>query len=53
MDDMVTVDIKTPQNEIFEGSVLPLDLNFQMIIDELIDNFELPRLDESARQPDE
>lgn len=49
MDDMVTVDIKTPQNEIFEGSVLPLDLNFQMIIDELIDNFELPRLDESAR----
>ena len=49
MNDMVTVDIKTPQNEIWEGSVLPLDFNFQMIIDELIENFELPRLDESAR----
>jgi uncharacterized ubiquitin-like protein YukD len=49
MNDMVTVDIKTPQNEIWEGSVLPLDFNFQMIIDELIENFELPRLDDSAR----
>lgn len=49
MNDMVTVDIMTPQNEIWEGSVLPLDFNFQMIIDELIENFELPRLDDSAR----
>lgn len=49
MNDQVTVDIRTPQNEIFEGSVLPLEYSFQMIIDELIESFELPRLDESAR----
>ena len=49
MSDMVAVDIKTPQNEILEGSQLPLDYSVQMIIDELIDTLELSRLDESAR----
>lgn len=49
MEDMVTVDIRTPQNEILEGSYLPLEYSVQMIIDELIDNLELPRLNESAQ----
>lgn len=49
MNDMVAVDIKTPQNEILEGSLLPLDYSIQMIIDELIDTLELSRLDEAAR----
>lgn len=49
MSDMIAVDIKTPQNEILEGSQLPLDYSVQMIIDELIDTLELPRHDESMR----
>ncbi|CAN5236532.1 hypothetical protein BH10ACI1_BH10ACI1_04100 [soil metagenome] len=49
MSDMVTVDIKTPHNEILEGSQLPLDYSVQMILDELIDSLGLSRLDESAR----
>lgn len=49
MEDMVTVDIRTPQNEILEGSYLPLEYSVQNIIDELIDNLELPRLNESAQ----
>lgn len=49
MSDMVVVDIKTPQNEILEDSQLPFDYSVQMIIDELVDTLELPRLDESAR----
>jgi uncharacterized ubiquitin-like protein YukD len=49
MNDMVTVHIKTPQNEILEGSLLPLDYSIQMVIDELIDSLDLPRLDESTR----
>lgn len=49
MSEMVAVDIKTPQNEILEGSQLPLDYSVQMIIDELIDTLELSRLDEAAR----
>lgn len=49
MSDMVVVDIKTPQNEILEGSQLPFEYSVQMIIDELIDTLELQRLDESAR----
>lgn len=49
MSDMIAVDIKTPQNEILEGSQLPLDYSVQMIIDELIDTLELSRLDEAAR----
>lgn len=49
MSDMVVVHIKTPQNEILEDSQLPYDFSAQMIIDELIDTLELPRLDESAR----
>lgn len=49
MEDMVTVDIRTPQNEILEGSFLPLEYSVQLIIDELIDNLELQRLNESAQ----
>lgn len=48
MTDMVGVDIRTPQNEILEGSQLPLDYSVQEIIDELIDSLELSRLDEFA-----
>jgi uncharacterized ubiquitin-like protein YukD len=49
MDDMVTVDIRTPQNEILQGSYLPLDYSIRELIDELIDSLALPRLNESAQ----
>ena len=49
MDDMVTVDIKIPTNETLKGSQLPFDYTIQMIIDELIDSLELPRLDEQSK----
>jgi uncharacterized ubiquitin-like protein YukD len=49
MSDMVTVDIRTPQNEILEGSQMPRDFDIQSVIDELIDTLELSRLDENSK----
>ncbi len=46
---MVIVDIKTPENEILGDSQLPTDYNIQMVIDELIDTLELPRLNEMSQ----
>lgn len=50
MSEIVIVDIITPQNEILEDSQMPTDYNLQTALDELIDQLELPRLDESANK---
>ncbi|HMS41633.1 MAG TPA: hypothetical protein PKE69_15480 [Pyrinomonadaceae bacterium] len=51
MDNMILVNIKTPRNEILEGSQIPVDFSVQDIIDALIDDEELgiSRFDESAQ----
>lgn len=48
MSNMVVVDIHTFQNEVLAGSQIPDDYSIQEIIDELVDELGLPRLDENG-----
>lgn len=45
MSDMVMVDIHTPSNEVLERSVIPKEYSIQEVIDEVIDELQLPRFD--------
>lgn len=45
MSDMVTIDIHTPSNEVLAGSEIPSEYSVQEVIDEVIDELQLPRFD--------
>jgi len=46
MSNTITVDIHTPLNEVLTGSQVPEDYIIQDVIDELVDELELPRFGE-------
>jgi uncharacterized ubiquitin-like protein YukD len=45
MSNTITVDIHTPLNEVLPDSQIPDDYSIQEVIDELVDELELPRFD--------
>jgi len=50
MNDNIVVNFKTPENEILEDSELPVYFSVEQAIDELIDELNLPRLNESSQR---